>query len=324
MLTLTPAVRVAATSILLLSIVHIFFWALLAITLRTDLPSEFPYNYFVPIMSVISGAGLLGVFVSVGIFRACNWARIAAIALAAIAAFFCALGMLMPLLVVFGGLPLADLGLDIHVAQKNDFVRLFLIYLFVFSLAIWWIFLFSKKSVAIQFSPNAAAAAPAAPKKPACPPAIALLAWLMIISSTLSAISWPLILGRIPAMLFTHIYYQPASNWIWAINLILFLACGIGLLKLKRWSYTATIVLHTFWLVSLLVSQFSPLYDQYMRICLDALEINQNYPGLNLIRFPQWIAAVTTAIPTLLLIIGLFYYRILFLKAVADSRHLSS
>jgi hypothetical protein len=313
--TLTPAVRAAATSILLLSIVHIFFWALLAITLRSDLPSEFPYNYFVPIMSVISGAGLLGVFVSIEIFRARNWARIAAIALAAITAFFCALGMLMPLVVMLGGLPLADLGLDIQVAQKNDFVRLFVIYLFVFSLAIWWIFLFSKKSVAAQFSPNAATAAP---KKPVCPPPIAFLAWLMIISSALIAISWPLILGRIPAMLFTHIYYEPGSSWIWAVNLVLFLACGIGLLKLQQWSYAATIALHTFWLISLFVSQLSPLYEQYLSTCLSALQMPDSYVVFHF-HIPQWISALGTAIPTLLLLAGLFYYRRSFLKAAAES-----
>lgn len=320
---LTPAVRVAASSILLLSFVHIIFWAILAITLRPELPHEFPYNYFFPILCLFSVAGVPGIFVGAGLFYARNWARIAAIALGAITAFFCALGMLLPLLILFAVLPLGGLGVDLPVA-KGDFFRLFLVYLFIFSLSLWWIFLFSRKSVIAQFTVGAVSVAEATPKKPACPPPIALLAWLMIASSALSALSWPLILGRIPAMLFTHIYSASTSAWIWIVNLLLFSVCGIGLLKLRRWSYSGTILLHVFWLISLFVSQLSPLYDGYMKICLHALELPQTYPGLDVVHLPQWVMVLATAIPTLLLIVGLFYYRRSFLKAVEDSRHLSA
>ncbi|HWZ98066.1 MAG TPA: hypothetical protein VN025_09915 [Candidatus Dormibacteraeota bacterium] len=319
---LKPSVRIAASSIFLLSLVHILFWAFLAVVLRKDLPLEFPYNYLIPIFWIIAAAGALGLLVALGIFQARNWARISAIALGVVVAFFCAFGMSVPLLIVFGALPLATLGLDVRL--KNDFVRLFVVYFLVFALAVWWIFLFSKKSTVAQFSTNAGSVAPAEPRKPACPPPIALLAWLMIVSGALSGLSWPLILERIPAMLFTHIFSVDASQWIWGVNIALFLACGIGLLKLQSWSYTGTVALHIFWLVSLFASQVSSGYESYMRICLNALEIPQNYPGLNLLRFPQWASALVTAIPTALLIAGLFYYRRSFNQAVADSRHLSA
>src|SRR3981189_3339980 len=164
---LTPAVRVAATSILLLSLVHIFFWAMLAITIQSEAPNEFPYTYFAPLFCVIAAAGFLGIAVGTGIFYAKQWARIAALALAALVAFFCAFAMLVSAAVVFGPLA-AGLG--------GDLVRLALVYLFIFSLSIWWIFLFSRKSVAAQFSASAVSVAPAGPKKPSCPPSIALLA----------------------------------------------------------------------------------------------------------------------------------------------------
>src|SRR5262249_44582245 len=207
---LTPAVRIASGSILLLSVVHVLFWAFLAFSLRADLPSEFPYNYFLPAMFVISVAGALGIVVAAGIFRARNWARVAAIALAAIVAFFCLLGMLVPLLLILGLVLPPGLGVEFSV-HRTDFIRLLLVYFFVFSLAIWWIVLFSRQRVAAQFSPSATPTASAIPKKPVCPPPIALLAWLMIVSSALSAVSWPLILGRIPAMLFTHIFSPQIS-----------------------------------------------------------------------------------------------------------------
>lgn len=313
---LTPAVRIAAGSILLFSLAHVFFWGVLAFSARANLPAAFPYNYFFPILCLFSAAGLFGAAVAAGIFYARNWARITTLLLAALVAFFCVFAVLALVVISFGSL---SMGLGIEIPKKSDLIRVGLIYVFIFSLALWWIILFSRKSVAAQFSANTLSAAPSVPAKPVCPPPIALLAWLMIFSSALSAISWPLILGRIPAMLFTHIFALGTSKFIWAANIFLFLVCGIGLLKLQRWSYTGTIALHLFWLVSLFVTQLSPLYERYMTICLNALELPQTYPVLNHLRLPQWFSALATAIPTALLIVGLFYYRRAFLKAAAEA-----
>jgi len=120
-------------------------------------------------------------------------------------------------------------------------------------------------------------------------------------------------------MLFTHIFYAPASNWIWAINLILFLACVSAFSSSGAGATRAPSPFTPSGSSVFLVSQLSPVYGSYMRICLNALELPQNYPGLDLLRFPQWISALTTAMPTVLLIAGLFYYRRSFLKAVAES-----
>jgi hypothetical protein len=207
--------------------------------------------------------------------------------------------------------------------HRDDSIRVLLIYFLVFLIAVWWIILFSRHSVAAQFASNANSALPFA-KQPSCPPPIALLAWLMIASGALSAISWPLILGKIPAMLFTHIFSSQASRWIWGVNAVLFVACGIGLLKLRRWSYSTTIALHVFWFTSLFVTQLSPLYNRYLSICLAALSVPNSYISLGIDRLPQWASVLFSAIPSALLIAGLFYYRPAFVKAVADSRRLSS
>ena len=318
---LTPAVRIGASSILLLSVTHILFWAWLSFAFHASpVPYEYPYNLVVPVLTVVTCVGLIGIFIAVGVFRARNWARIAAIAMATLVALFCLLAFL-GLAVVNSGLLSAGLGIEIP--PKSDLIRVGLVYLLIFGLAVWWIFLFSRKTVAAQFSAKGISATSAIPQKPACPPPIALLAWLMIASSALSAISWPLILGKIPAMLFTHIFAAEPSKWIWIANILLFALCGIGLLKLQKWSYNATIALHAFWLVSLFVSQLSPLYEKYLGICFTALQAEETIVFIHF-KFPPWIAAVTTAIPTLILIIGLFYYRPAFLKAVVDSRHLSA
>jgi hypothetical protein len=313
---LTLPVRIAAGSILLFSLAHIIFWGMLAFSARANLPDTFLYSYFLPILCIFSAAGLFGAIVAVGIFRARNWARVAALVLAALIAFFCIFAILALAVMALGSF---SMGLGIEIPQKSDLTRIALAYFFIFSLAFSWIILFSRKSVAAQFSASTTALDQTIPARPACPPPIRLLAWLMIFSSALSALSWPLILGRIPAMLFTHIFSAQTSKWIWAANILLFTVCGIGLLKLQRWSYSATIALHAFWLVSLLFTQLSPTYEQYMNQCLDALELSQTYPALTHFRFPQWLSALTTAIPTALLIVGLLYYRRAFLKAAGET-----
>ncbi len=314
---LTLSVRIAAASLLLLSVFHSIFWTMLAVSSKANLPTEFPFNYFFPVFCAIAGAGISGVVVAVGLFRARNWARIAAIALAALVAFFCALSILVPVTLVFGFF--LPTGFGIEIPSKTDMIRLIFVYFFVFGLSIWWIFLFSRKSVAAQFSGSNAFASVDIPKKPACPPPIALLAWLMIISSALSALSWPLILGKIPAMLFTNVFSLNTSKWIWAANILLFLACGIGLLKLQRWSYTGAIVLHAFWLVSFFVSQLSPAYERYLSACLNALQFDQSTIVFIHLKSSPWVTALSTAIPTALLIAGLFYYRRSFLQAAAEA-----
>jgi hypothetical protein len=320
---LALSVRIAAGSILLLSVVHILFWLTLAVASHSEFPAGYPYDLFFPIALTFAAAGLSGIVVGVGIFRARSWARIAALGLAALVALFCAFAMLVSVAVTF--VPLAaGLGVEATVASTSELMRLALVYLVVLSVSVWWIFLFSRKTVAAQFFAGAVYAPSADPKKPSCPPPIALLAWLMIFSSALSAASWPLILGRIPAMLFTHIFSVQMSKFIWAANILLFLACGIGLLKLQRRSYDATVTLHFFWLVSLLVTQLSANYDAYTRLCITTLQLAEAYPMLNHLHFPRWVSAVATALPTALLIAGLFYYRPAFLKAVQDSQHPSS
>ena len=317
---LALSVRIAAASLLVLSVLHVLFWAVLAVASRTEYTDVYPYTLFFPVACAFSAAGLGGVFVGVGLLRTRAWARIAALVLAALVGVFSALGLLALVLVTLRIAPI-EFAAE---TPPGYFMVMGIVYCAVFILALWWIYLFSRRSVAAQFAEARSPASPVAPEKAACPPPVALLAWLMIISSLLSAVSWPLILGKIPAMLFVYIFSPIASKWIWIANIVLFLTCGVGLLRLQRWSYSSTIALHAFWLVSLFVSQLSPLYPQYLARCFVALQTDQTATYFVHFHFPLWASALTTAIPTALLVVGLFYYRRSFLQAVDDSRHQSS
>ena len=318
---LNLSIRIAAGSICALSLLHLVFWVYVAVASRTADLDASPYTLFFPVALAFSLLGVIGVLVGVGIFRARAWARVAALVLAALVAIFCVFGLFA--LFFLAGAAKA-LGLEIHSENTGYLVAVGSLYFAVLGIALWWIYLFSRSSVAAQFSLSCRAVPDGTPAKATCPPPIALLAWLMIASSLLSALSWPLILGKIPAMLFTHIFSSTTSKWIWIANIALFLACGVGLLRLRRWSYSGAIALHTFWLVSVFVTQLSAGYDAYMRRCIETLSLGEAYPVLSRIHVSPWASAVTTAIPTALLIVGLFHYRSSFLRAVNDSRHLLS
>jgi hypothetical protein len=317
---LTLTVRIAAGSILFLSLIHILFWGLVAFgSVFIGLAiGQFALLFLT--LCAISIGGVGGIVVAVGIFRTKNWARIAALALGAIVACVCAFAVLVLCVLIFG---LINPGVSNNPVEDNraNFIKMAWVYIFIFSVATWWIFLFSRKSVASQFPAPAVPSMTQSLKGSACPPPITLLAWLMIVTSALSAISWPLLLGRIPAMLFTHVFSAQTSKWIWTLNILLFLICGVGLLKLQRWSYTGTIALHAFWLVSLFITQLSANYPRYLGACLAALQADETTVYFIHFGSSPWVAAISSAIPTALLIAGLFYYRRAFLKTVQDSHH---
>ena len=314
---LSLSVRIAGGSIVVLSLLHIAIWAFFSyLVFATGLND----GQFLPLFlftCLISAVGGLGVFVGAGILRAQNGARLAALVLGALVALIS--GFAIVVLLALISVEPSNFGIFSHSVQENHdvFIEAALVYVAVLCLALWWIYLFSRRSVATQFSEPPVAVSSSAIKKPACPPPIALLAWLMIVSSALCAVSWPQVLGKVPVMLFTHIFSAKPSTWIWTANIVLFLACGIGLLRLQRWSYDGAIALHSFWLVSPLVSQLSAGYVAYSRLCLKALNLDGMYPLLDRIHTSPWISAVTTAVPTALLIFGLFYYRRSFLQAAA-------
>src|SRR5215831_4744256 len=89
------SVRIAATSILLLSLTHIVFWTTAAILARSFGLNASPQAILPVGMYFIAAAGFGGVVVAVGIFKARNWARIATLVLGALTAFICALALVI-------------------------------------------------------------------------------------------------------------------------------------------------------------------------------------------------------------------------------------
>src|SRR5262249_16378026 len=145
------SVRITAASILALSAIHIFFWAALAIAAHSAAPATYPANLLFPVATVFSVAGTVGIFVGVGVFRPPAWARIAALVVAALVLLFCGFGMLILATALFGLFGLG-LGIEIPITSKTYLISTGLVYLSIFLLAIWWIYVLSRKSVASFFA----------------------------------------------------------------------------------------------------------------------------------------------------------------------------
>lgn len=312
------SVTAIAVSVLLLSAAEILLAYLIFAGLRNDpyIPVDdqmAPYALSVVFifLFLLAAAGIAGFAAALGLLRMRNWGRLTTLVIAGLILCTSLFGLFVSILLMFGS---AAIPGESGFAFGTGAILLSLCVL-IFAFGLWWIILLNRKNIREQFSPQETNQNHSAADKSRCPPPIALLAWLMVASSILCLISWPLLFGKIPAMLFTHIYLHPASSWIWAINSIFFIACGIGLLKLQRWSYTATIAIHAFWMISLLVSQLSPLYSNYTSECLDALQLTEIIGTSSLSFIPAWLSATLTALPTALLIAGLFYYRPSFLAA---------
>src|SRR5262249_2577033 len=132
------SVRIAAASILALSAIHVFFWAVLALAAHSGAPATYPGNLLFPAAFVFSVAGLFGIFVGIGVFRARAWARVAALVIAALVLLFCGFGMLVLATALFGLFDLGT-GIEMPTTSKTYLVGTGLVYFSIFLLAVWWI-----------------------------------------------------------------------------------------------------------------------------------------------------------------------------------------
>jgi hypothetical protein len=141
-------------------------------------------------MICVLAVAVLGIFTGIGLLRLKNWARISALVWAGISAPFSALIMLVFLLIPTPAPPHGP-------AAPMYFVRVFSLVFYGVPLAIglWWLVLFNSKAVVAQFaSPAGGSETPSsdslldspAPRPPAVPLAITVLAWFFLLSSCYS------------------------------------------------------------------------------------------------------------------------------------------
>lgn len=229
---------------------------------------------------------IFGIFVGANIFRRRNWARISVLIWGGLMTFFSAITIVVTLLVLTYLPPtMPNAGEAAPVLAVMKWVMA-LFYAIPLGVGIWWLILFTRKAVVEEFSPLAVRlhpgktldasgfpqeppAAPAyVPGGPTCPLPLIIIAGLDIFSgaSTLTILIIPYSLFRsIPIFLFGHVFYGGASMAFLSLLGIVYLVCGIGIIKLKPWALDPLIWCKVLFTISGVVSIMNPQFMPTMK-----------------------------------------------------------
>lgn len=197
---------------------------------------------------ILAAAGVVGVWVAVGVLRLRPWARIAMLVLAG----FLAMAAIVPLLMTMA-VPLPP---DISAGTAQDFRRMMAMTFGVpLAVAAWWLIQFNTKSTKAAF--DSPVAEPASRR----PISITVIAWLSIAGVASIAMA---ILRQSPAVLFGMIFHGWAAGVVYAVFGALMLYIGMGLLDLREEARILGIGWSAFSLVNTGVIVFVPAIRQRM------------------------------------------------------------
>jgi hypothetical protein len=275
--------------------------------IRENLPAPAKSVAMVTLLFFMAVAGF-GIFTGVGLFRLKSWARISALVWAGIIAFFSALILLF---LPFIPLPETSTGQSVPAAHLK--VLMYLAYGILLVVGIWWLILFTRPGIRAQFSGEAPPNQPQAPERPRCPLPVAAIGGFFVFSF-LFTFAFPLLHMPLPVILFGHRLNGTLGPGVFALTATLLLAGGLGLLKLKRWSYPLVLGVQFFWLASSTVTFLSSSYERNMQQVLEEMHLPQpnTVSQMYLDNRPLALAGL---LPSILIIVILLYYRERFLTA---------
>ena len=292
--TAAAVVAILCSLFLLLS----FSMALLAVLL-VKLPgtaSELPPSvrtFGLAIQSFMICLSLFGVATGIGLLYLRNWARISVLIWGGFSVFFGLIGIPIAFLTQFPPSPSSP-ALPAESMQAVRWILL-VIYGIPLLIGLWWLILFNRKSVKAQFAGQEESADQGLPRKPACPLPIAVLAWFYV-ASVLNLLFLPLLSFHLPLFVFGRVLHGSTGGAVLILSSLAFAVAGVGLLKLKPWSYSLTIGLQLFWLASSVVSVLTPNYgavmDSYMKEVQASFHLPETYSSpLNFAQHYGWMMA---------------------------------
>jgi hypothetical protein len=268
-------------------------------------------------VAFIMALGIFGVFSGVGLLRLKNWARISTLVWAGITVAFSTLVLAVFAFAPFPTSPNTPSNL-------SGFLRatVLIFYGMPLAIGIWWLILFNQQSVANQFLQPAGGPLdasgfpePISASKPPLPLPIAVLGVFLLISSF--SVIMPLFLP-VPVILFGHAIRGGAGIAIWFGVCFLYGAAGIGLLRLKPWSYVLALGLQLFWFLSGIVTLASGNYPALIHEAMSSMQakLGGQYPEYPTDQMRTF-SYIGLAVPVLILAI-LVSYRSRFLEASAS------
>jgi len=258
---------------------------------------------------------IFAVAVGIGLFLLRNWARTSVLVLAGFSVFFGAIGVIV--FTVTAVLPQQE-------TLPPQLMRIFrtvlaAIYGIPLAIGTWWLILFNRKAIKSQFAGPAVPIDPNLPHKPRCPTPIAVLAWLFI--ACVLDIPFLAFTPNIPLLLFGHVIGGPTGRMCFILMFLLFPVLGMGLLKLKPWSYHLTLGMQFFFLSSGIVTLLSPNFRIISRALILQMEnsMPKSNSGFSLLDYPHnmdW-AIGFGLLFALTILVMLVYYRTRFLELAA-------
>ena len=267
---------------------------------------------------------IFGIAAGIGLLYLRNWARFSILTWGGLFVFFGVIGMLFIFLMPFPTNPNAP-GLDPGTMPEFRLILL-LVYGPPLASGAWWLILFNLKVVKSQFKSSALPADPSVPPRPACPLPISVLAWFYI-TSILNLLFLPFFPSHVPILVFGKVLPSTLGWTILLLSFLAFFVAGVGLLKLRAWSYDLTIGLQLFWLASTVVTVLTPNYKTVMDSFMKEFQASLHLPEtpFSAADFSQnygW--TVVIGILIALAVLGmLVYYRPRFLKEASRATSVS-
>ena len=269
-------------------------------------------------VALIAGCGVWGLVSGIGLLSYRNWARISTLAWSGLSVVICGFALLFVSAMKIPMPPGSAEGAE-------GFARVFVVLLYVLPIlvGIWWLILFTRKPIAALFTSSPISSGdsldpsgfPAALPKPGMPLPISVLGWFFIVSGILVPLFY--LLQPPAAVLFGHLFRGPAAAAFLYFNCAICLVGGIGLLKLRPWSFWLIICSQAFWLLSGTVSLLSPNYETLMRESMASSRFahGQQPPFFSNLHLFGILILFMVMIP----LVTLLYYRTHFLRAPADT-----
>jgi len=267
---------------------------------------------------VMMAVSVFGIITGIGLLRLRNWARISVLIWGGLCVFFGGIGIPIAFLLPTFAPPNAP-ALPPGSQHMVQVVLLF-IYGLPLTVGVWCLILFNRKSVQAQFAEASALAGAALTQEPRCPLPVTVVAWFYL-TSILNFVFLPFFPLRIPVFIFGLALPRRAGIAILLLSALGLFAAGVGLLKLKPWSYSLAIGLQMFWLASTAVSMFNPNYNAAMLSYLNDFQAWMHLPDSqlspeNFMRQFAWMMKLGLVVAGAILGI-LVYYRPRFLAAAS-------
>jgi hypothetical protein len=281
-------------------------------------PTETRYAGIVGVGFILA-LGVWGLATGIALLGYRNWARISTLVWSGLTVTFGTLLLIFTSSMKLPAAPNAPPGAE---SVARGFIVFF--YGIPIAIGIWWLILFTRRSIAALFlsSPVAAGAVldasgfPATAPKRGVPLPVAVVAWFLIVAGAFAAVF--LALRHNPILLFGQILRGPGATGFQLVGCAICIFGGLGLLKLRLWSFWLLVCYQVFGLINGTVSALSPnhlLLVKEIRASSQAAGKSNPLPD----QFFQSISIVVLvfiAVPLAILI----YYRSHFLAAPsADS-----